>query len=299
LKKDGKRAGGKDLRRPLHRKAEIGRLYRMRLRAQKSLGQNFLHSKRTIELMLEAGKVDSHDIVLEAGPGKGVLTERLLTCTRQVIAVEKDPRLVLFLSLRFKHEIAEGRLKLIEGDILEFDPASERLQAGGYKVIANIPYYLTGHFLKHILSSAVPPSCMVLLLQREVVRRIIARDGKESILSLSVKAYGAPRYVETVPRGLFTPRPNVDSAVIAIDDISKRSFHTLNEQRFFEIVRKGFSQKRKQLAGNLSSFAPREEIKALFKRFSIPENARAEDVPLAKWKSLARSLGKRPTATEN
>lgn len=259
-------------------------------RAKKSLGQNFLTSHQVIEDMVEVGAIDSHDIVVEAGPGKGILTERLLACARQVIAVEKDPRLVLHLAFKFKREIEEKKLMLITGDILTFDPSSQYLQAGGFKIVANIPYYLTGNFLRHFLSEVVAPSRMVLLLQREVVERIVAQNKKESLLSLSVKAYGTPKYIETVPAELFTPRPRVDSAVILIENISKDFFKHMEEGQFFAVLKTGFAQKRKKLVSNLSALAPKEEVAKLFAKHDIPENVRAEDVPLHKWKALAQEF---------
>jgi 16S rRNA (adenine1518-N6/adenine1519-N6)-dimethyltransferase len=264
----------------------------MQFRAQKSLGQNFLQSRQVVDDMVESGLVDSHDCVVEAGPGKGVLTEALLTCAREVIAIEKDPRLVFYLSFKFKREIETGKLKLITGDILEFDPGALHLRAGGYKVIANIPYYLTGAFLRRFLSHPHAPSCMVLLLQREVAERIVAHSGKESILSLSVKAYGTPKYIQKVPARLFTPQPRVDSAILLIDNISKASFTQLDESNFFELLKTGFSRKRKKLSSNLSAFAPKEKIKEVFERYSISENTRAENLSLSKWKALTRALSK-------
>lgn len=264
----------------------------MPLKAQKSLGQNFLQSRQVIDIMLETGRVDSHDCVVEAGPGKGILTEALLACARQVIAVEKDPRLVLYLNFKFKRQIPSKKLSLLTGDILQFDPAIENLQAGGYKVIANIPYYLTGQFLRYFLSHPTHPALMVLLLQKEVAQRIVARDGKESMLSISVKAYGEPKYIETVPAELFTPRPRVDSAVLAIENISKEFFKNAIEEQFFAVLKAGFAQKRKKLLSNLSVLAPRDTILGLFERCSIPENARAQELSLSKWKMLAHALQK-------
>lgn len=264
----------------------------MTIQAKKSLGQNFLHSRHVIDTMIDAAAVDSRDIVLEAGPGKGVLTEALLSCSRQVIAIEKDSRLIFYLTLKFKKEIAEGKLKLLEGDILTFDPESENLKPGGYKIVSNIPYYLTGAFLRYFLSHTTAPSNLTLLLQKEVVKRIVARDGKESILSIAVKAYGNPKYIEKVPAKLFNPKPRVDSAIISISGISKKFFAGADEQKFFRVLKLGFSQKRKMLLGNLSAMETREKLSEIFKRLEIPENARAENLPLSKWKALVRVLEK-------
>jgi len=258
--------------------------------AKKSMGQNFLKSPGILDLLVETGQVDGHDIIVEAGPGKGALTEHLLGCAREVIAVEKDEMLCVYLGLKFKNEIAAGRLKLITGDILDFDPAVSNLQPSGYKIIANIPYYITGQFIRHFLSEVGQPSKMVLMVQREVAKRIIGSDGKESLLSLSVKAYGTPRYVETVKAKMFRPVPKVDSAIILIDNISKNFFKHFVEKKFFELLRLGFSSKRKKLVGNLSRLLPREEVERVFREHGLDVNLRAEDLPLAKWKIITNSF---------
>ena len=262
----------------------------MFIAAKKSLGQNFLISPRIIDTIIETGSVDDHDIVLEAGPGKGVMTEKLLLCARQVIAVEKDERLAMFLDLKFKKEIESGKLKIISGDILDFDPEQESLQPGGYKIVANIPYYITGKFLRHFLSEVSQPSKMVLMLQKEVVKRIVAKNDKESILSISIKTFGVTKFIETVKAEMFRPRPKVDSSILLIDKISKDFFKHTDEKKFFEVVKAGFSSKRKKLISNLSPFAEREKMKVFFGQLQIEENTRAEDLPLSKWKSLASKL---------
>ena len=268
--------------------------YQNMLYAKKSLGQNFLRSKAAIFSIIEAGEIDGHDIVLEVGPGKGILTEELLKVAREVIAVEKDDRLVLFLTLKFKREIEEKKLILIHKDILEFDPEEEGLQAGGYKIIANIPYYITGTFLRRFLSVVSAPSRMVLMLQKEVARRIVARDEKESILSLSIKAYGEPVYIETVKAESFSPQPKVDSAILLVKNISKKFFteNCIVENVFFTLIKTGFGQKRKKLSSNIKEIlGGAEKAAAAFSACNIPENARAADAPLSKWKCLARFQG--------
>ncbi len=262
------------------------------MQAKKSLGQNFLRSASVADAIVATAGVDGHDIVVEAGPGKGVLTERLLPSAREVIAVEKDDRLMVHLALKFKSAIAAGKLTLIHGDILDFDPTERDLRAGGYKIVANIPYYITGQFLRHFLGAAAPPSRMVLMVQKEVAERIVAKDGKESILSLSVKAYGTPRYIETVRRENFSPAPNVDSAVLAIEQISRSFFDTTDESAFFTLVKKGFSSKRKMLAGNLAAanIAAKPALAQMFSACGIAATARAEELSLDQWKRLADIL---------
>jgi len=235
--------------------------------------------------MVAAAKIEKGNKVLEVGPGKGVLTEKLLEAGSEVVAVEKDDRLIEFLKEKFTVEIENGTLKLIHADILDLD-LSPYLQTTNYKLVANIPYYITGQFLRLFLSGAIKPSCAVLLLQKEVAKRIVARDEKESILSLSVKAYGKPRYIETVQAKYFSPVPKVDSAIILIDEIGPFPSES-NENTFFALVKTAFSHKRKMAAGNLKKILDEKEISESFKNCEISSQARAEDIPLEKWICLA------------
>lgn len=258
-----------------------------------------MNSRTIAEKIVEAGEVGGNDVVLEAGPGKGALTEILLPLAREVIAVEKDERLLFHLALKFKKEIAEKKLTLIEGDILHFNPEEYRLQTGGYKLIANIPYYITGQFLRKFLGVAAAPSKMVLMLQKEVAERIIAKknpasakklngENKESILSIAVKTYGEPKIIERVPAKMFSPEPEVDSAVILIDNISKKFFGDVDEKKFFAILKKGFGQKRKMLVNNLG--LKDEASRKILDSCGIPQTARAENLSLSQWKSLTKKL---------
>ena len=282
------------------------------IKAKKSLGQNFLKSKKSLLAMINAGEVGENDIVLEAGPGKGTLTEELLKKAGKVIAVEKDDSLVEFLRDKFKVEIESGKLELVHGDILEFNPATYHLQPKTYnlplttyhlppttfpsqsttfKLIANIPYYITGQFLRKFLSGDTRPSKMVILLQKEVVKRIMANDGKESILSISVKAYGRPKNIGKVSKENFSPKPKVDSAILLIDNISRDFFDGIDEERFFEIVKAGFAHKRKLLARNIEHLAKsKEQIEKIFNNCGIPPKARAEDLKIEQWKCLSSNI---------
>lgn len=255
--------------------------------AKKSLGQNFLISPRVVGAIADAADIREGEQVLEIGPGKGVLTRALLERGAHVTAVEKDDRLIPVLSQEFAPEIALGRLSLVHADIMDKEAASLGL-AAGYKLVANIPYYITGAITRGFLSAKIQPSIMILMVQKEVAERIIARDGKESILSLSVKAFATPSLVMNVSRGNFFPIPNVDSAVLRLSEIKNPFANDSQEQRFFEIVKAGFAQKRKKLSSNLSSVVGKEKLGALFAELGIDGNARAEDVPLDAWLSLSR-----------
>ncbi|MBI3634079.1 MAG: ribosomal RNA small subunit methyltransferase A [Candidatus Yonathbacteria bacterium] len=262
------------------------------MRAKKSLGQNFLNSKTVARDIVRASEILPADTILEIGPGKGFLSEEILKAGAKVVAVEKDDRMIPLLSEKFSDEIARGQFTLVHEDITE---GTQGLSLGSsYKLIANIPYYLTGYILRTFLEMQKKPERMVLMLQKEVADRIVARDGKESILSLAVKAYGAPRIVKKVPARYFTPAPKVDSAVVSIENISDKHFkNDAEEQRFFEIVKTGFAHKRKQLAGNLKELFGKETL-AILSQAGIAPNARAEDITLADWLALLEFTKARP-----
>lgn len=259
------------------------------MEAKKSLGQNFLTSQGALRKILSASQLSGEEIVLEIGPGKGILTEQLLSAAKKVIAVEKDNRLIPLLTEKFEAELQKGSFLLHEGDILDIDLENIGLFDHAFTVVANIPYYITGELLRRLLSGKIQPNRAILLLQKEVVERI-ARSKKESLLSLSIKAYGKPTYVATVPRGSFSPAPTVDSAILSIESISRDFFDTISQERFFEVIKLGFGQKRKQLIGNLRSFAPREELESVFLSLNLPLTVRAEDLQLGSWKTLILAL---------
>lgn len=252
---------------------------------KKSLGQNFLTAPHYLSLIADTARITIGETVLEIGPGEGVLTDELLKRGARVIAVEKDSRLIPVLQQKYTDALAYS-IEIIEEDILHFDISKCSLYDISYKIVANIPYYITGAFLKKFLTEKNQPRSMTLLVQKEVAERI-AREKKESILSLSVKAYGEPRYIKTVPSGAFSPPPNVDSAILHIEKISRERFTSdETEKFFFELVRAGFAQKRKLLKRNLELIVG-DNAETLLKETGISENARAEDVPLQKWLFLA------------
>lgn len=260
-------------------------------KAKKHLGQNFLKSQPALQMMCQAGEIKEDDIILEIGPGKGVLTSKLLERCSNVIAVEKDNDLINILQEKFEKEIKEGKLKLLNEDILSFEIENIRLVNKKYKIIANIPYNITGAIFKKFLSSTNQPERMILLVQKEVAERIVARDKKESILSLSIKAYGSPKYMMKVPKRFFSPEPKIDSAIITINNISKNNFKTKEEEElFFRIIKLGFAHKRKVLRRNLQEYWAKEIIDESFRSLKIPENSRAEDISLDKWMGIASLL---------
>ncbi len=254
---------------------------------KKSLGQHFLHNPYYLRLIVDAAHLKAGERVLEIGPGEGALTRELLKRDVNVIAIEKDARLIPMLQEKFRIEISTGALLLVESDALAF--AISKLKLKKYIVVANIPYYITGALLKKFLSEKNQPSRMVLLVQKEVAERI-ARSTKESILSLSIKAYGTARYVKTVPRGAFSPVPSVDSAIMTVENISRKNFaNAHHEKRFFEMVRGGFSHKRKLLKRNLERLLGKNYV-SMLQIIGIPDTARAEDVSLGQWIALSREV---------
>ncbi|TSC70560.1 MAG: 16S rRNA (adenine1518-N6/adenine1519-N6)-dimethyltransferase [Parcubacteria group bacterium Gr01-1014_46] len=260
---------------------------------KKSLGQNFLKSPKVVSDIISAGKVKGNDTVLEIGPGEGVMTTELLKTGANVICIEKDDRLIPILQNKFSKEIALGQLILIHEDILKLNlPKSDFSKKGGYKVVANIPYYITGQIIRMFLESENKPTSMTLLVQKEVAERIVARDKKESLLSLSVKVFGDPKIIRVVGRGAFNPAPNVDSAVINIENISKEKLDKLNPKFFFEVIHAGFAHKRKQLLPNLANNFEKEKIVKAFEDLEMDLKIRAEDVSLEKWIKLAKLLTK-------
>ena len=274
-----------------------------KFRTKKSLGQHFLMHPSIAERIADVANISSDDVVLEIGPGTGMLTKPLLARAKKVIAIETDAELIEKLPARFADEIKNGWLTLIHGDIRDMRDTHLSLTVGNnkhYQVVANIPYYLTGEILRKFLSATHKPSSMTLLVQKEVAERIVARKsarggsdsgGKESMLSVSVKAYGTPRYRFTVPRGAFVPAPKVDSAVISITDMRADAFASPKEEkRFFDILHAGFAHKRKKLAGNLAVIAGREAAEQALRAAGIPENARPEDVSPPAWRLLAQAL---------
>lgn len=253
------------------------------------LGQHFLTSQRVISSILHATDLDIPTTILEIGPGKGILTERLLENGHRVVAVEKDSQLVPYLSQKFGQSIKDSMFTLIHGDIRSF--RVEEHISEPYVLVANIPYYITGTILRTFLSEAHQPKSMTLLVQKEVAERVCARDGKESILSLSVKAYGTPYYVKTVSRKAFSPPPKVDSAILSITDISRAHFKNKeHEERFFALVKEGFSHKRKMLRNNLSSLLKKEDLENAFIQCTLQKNVRAENLSLQDWKCLTEDL---------
>ncbi len=271
------------------------------MKAKKHLGQHFLKSQSALIKIRDAGHITAEDTILEIGPGTGALTELLLASAKKVIAIEKDRELIPLLQEKFAAEITTKKLELIEADILNFDPSLLRTDLKSYKLVANIPYYITGAIIEKFLSTHYQPTCMVLLIQKEVAERIVARNKKESILSTAVKAYGTPKIIAKVPPGAFVPPPTVDSAILSIENISRDFFVGCDEKLFLAVMKSVFGKKRKQIGGSLAEFlndknpsnaSGRERALAALAESGIDPKTRPEDINLQTWKKLTQSLGK-------
>ena len=267
-------------------------------RHKKSLGQNFLTSDIVPGWLCDAAKLEPGETVLEIGPGTGRLTSVLLKRGVLVIALEADKRVMAHLEETFAKEISQGQLKLIHGDAREITPETLGLKDQGYKVVANIPYYLSGFLLRQCLESSVQPTTLVFLMQKELVHRI-AKNKKESLLSLSVKAFGEPCYTKTVLRGHFHPQPKVDSAILAIHNINRVNFNDADTEFFFYLLHLGLGKKRKQLIHNLSHDFARIKIAAIFAKLKLSPTVRGEDLNLETWLNLAQELQTLPNIKTN
>lgn len=250
--------------------------------AKKALGQNFLIDSDSLESIVNAGEISSDDFVMEVGPGAGVLTVELSKLAGSVEAVELDSEMIHVLKKNVTDLGDISKVTITEGDI-----RSVSLPDKPFKVIANIPYYLTDRIIRRFLEEApVRPTTMVLLVQKEVAEKIVAKGGKESIPSIAVKAYGSAEIICEVPRHCFEPAPKVDSAVIRIN--TKESALKGDGKIFFRVLRAGFGMKRKKLlnalSGNLA--LDKELVAKVLESCDIDTSTRAEKLSLEQWIAL-------------
>lgn len=260
------------------------------LKVLKSLGQNFLIDEKALSDIVAAAELSEDDTAVEVGPGMGVLTFALADGCRKVVAIEKDRKMSRYL----RGEIAKryrnkGNIEIVNDDILKVN-LPEFLAARGitrYKIVANIPYYITSPIIRLFLETPQPPSEMVLLVQKEVAERICAPKGDMSILALSVLLYGEPEIARLVGKDSFYPAPKVDSAVLRIRDIGKR-YPEEDYKEIFRLIKIGFSAKRKKLVNNLASGLklPKEEVTSKLSSAGISPDVRAEDLGVEEWVRL-------------
>lgn len=269
-------------------------LRRSGLRARKGLGQHFLIDEEVLDAILAAAALTPTDTVIEVGPGLGILTVELAKHAGWVIAIELDNRLTAVLR---KTLSTFDKVVILNEDVLGTDPRAilqerapdfpETLRP--YKLVANLPYYITSPILRHFLEASVKPERMIVMVQKEVAEAIVAGPGQRSVLSISVQFYGKPDIVSYVPASCFYPPPEVDSAILKID-VYPRPAVDVDEISFFRLVRAGFSAPRKQVVNSLSQglFLPRDEVLVLLEKAGIAPQRRAETFTLEEWAQLWR-----------
>jgi len=262
-----------------------GLLKQYGLHADKRLGQNFLQDPYALEKIVKASEILPTDTVLEIGPGLGSLTRYLAAAAQKIVAVELDEKLFPPLEA----VIAPYRnIHLVHADILKIEP-EEIIDQPDYLVVANIPYYITSALIRHLLESSPKPRRIVLTIQKEVAERICSGPGDMSLLALSVQVYGQPRIATSIPAGAFFPAPKVDSSVLVIDILSSPRVDKNLLDVFFQLIRAGFSQKRKKLRNSISAGirqSPAETEKMLLAADVDPQR-RAETLSLEEWGKLS------------
>lgn len=248
---------------------------------KKSLGQHWLNNEASLDAMVEAADVRAADTVLEIGPGPGALTKKLVAIASKVVAVEFDERLARDLPGR----VPATNLQVVQSDILQFDLTT---LPAGYKVAANIPYYLTSKLLRVLCESPVHFSKAAVLIQKEVAERVCAKPGQMSLLSVSVQYYCQTNLGELVPAELFTPAPKVDSQILELSFREQPLFPGIDEKRFFHVVKAGFSQRRKTLVNSLGGGLrlSRDQTIALLEAANIQPGVRAQTLSLQEWHAL-------------
>jgi 16S rRNA (adenine1518-N6/adenine1519-N6)-dimethyltransferase len=253
------------------------------LRARKGLGQHFLIDGEVLKNITAAAELASTDTIIEVGPGLGVLTRELAQRAGRVIAIELDNKLAALL----KQTLAPfHNVIIINDDVLKIEPAS---LAADYKVVANLPYYITSPVLRHFLEASRKPRLMILMVQKEVAEAIAAKPGEMSLLSVSVQLYGEPKIISHVPAECFYPPPKVDSAIVRIDLYPKPKV-AVDEEDFFDVVRAGFSAPRKQLVNSLAQGlgVEKADALALLEAAKISPQRRAETLSLEEWARLLK-----------
>lgn len=250
------------------------------MRPNKMLGQHFLVSRSVLQKIIDAADLRPDDVVVEAGPGLGILTEALAGRAKKVIAVEKDRTLAAVLERRLRKNNIRN-VEVAAGDILRYRPPRR------YKIVANLPYYLTSRFFRIFLEEQKnKPAEMVVMIQKEVAERIVARPPQMNLLALGVQTYGTPRMIAKVPRNAFRPAPKVESAILKITGISEQFFQKngVAPVEFFALARKAFGQKRKTLKHTLKI------NDAVFAQLGISPTARPQELSLQDWVGATKAL---------
>ncbi len=263
-----------------------------KMRPLKSFGQNFLIDRTVLHKIVDAADIQPEDEILEVGAGTGVLTRELAKRARHVVAVELERDMLALLA---KTTSAYPNVELVPRNLLFLDPAEVFGQAP-YKLVANLPYYITAPTFRHFLESANPPRLLVVMVQQEVAQRIIAEPGELSVLAVSIQFYGRPRIVAYVPANAFYPAPKVDSAILCVDVNPQAPLLPEERDSFFRIVQAGFSEKRKQLHNSLTHGLHRknELVRSWLAAASIDASRRAETLSIEEWLSLWHIIKMQP-----
>ncbi len=247
----------------------------------KDLGQHFLTDKNVLEKMIETADLGKNDVVVEVGPGIGIMTKELAKRAKKVHAIEIDPKIAEILSTTC---IKYPNLKIVRGDIRDFDPKG----IGKYKVVANLPYYITSHIIKKFLEEKNKPETITVLIQREVAERICAKPGRMSVLAVAVQFYGQPEIKELVSPLSFFPSPKVYSAILKIKVFKEPLFEDVDTKVFFRLVKAGFGEKRKMLSNSMSGGLgiEKELAEKLLKGAEVEPMLRAERLTLDDWRRI-------------
>ena len=265
---------------------QVKRLLRQSgLRARKSLGQHFLADASVLQTIVEAAELSPADTVIEVGPGLGILTAELVRRAGNVVAVELDTKLASLLKRRLA---SLANLRVINADILKVSPSELLERTSHYKVVANLPYYITSPVLRYFVEASPRPSLMVVMVQKEVGEAIVAGPGKMSLLAVSLQVYSKPRIVLHVPAQCFYPQPKVDSVILRFDLLPEPAVRVADMNGFFDVVRAGFSSPRKQLHNSLAHSLGMKpaEISLLLEKARIDSKRRAETLSLEEWAKL-------------
>jgi len=255
------------------------------IKARKRLGQHFLVDEKVLGAIIAAAELSPSDVVLEIGPGLGILTRELAKQAGRVIAIELDDKLAALL----RESLAPlPNVTILNEDVLHIDPATLFATPTPYKVVANLPYYITSPVLRHFLEASIKPETMLVMVQKEVAEAIVAEPGRRSVLSISIQFYGKPEIVSYVPAQAFYPAPAVESAILRIDVYPQPAVAVADERSFFEMVRAGFAAARKQIANSLAQGLrlPKAEVTALLEKAAISPQRRAETLTLEEWARL-------------
>ncbi|HWS83244.1 MAG TPA: 16S rRNA (adenine(1518)-N(6)/adenine(1519)-N(6))-dimethyltransferase RsmA, partial [Ktedonobacteraceae bacterium] len=254
------------------------------MRPNKSFGQNFLIDRSVLQTIVNAAEINPDDEILEVGAGTGVLTQELARHAKRVVAVEVERDMLVLLKETTSNY---PNVDLVAGNLLYFDPA-ETFGQGAYKLVANLPYYITAPTFRHFLESSNPPRLLIVMVQLEVAQRITAGPGDLSLLGISVQFYGQPRIVARVPSQAFYPAPKVDSAILRVDVHPQAPLSLEERHRFFRVVQTGFSERRKQLHNSLTHglHQKNEYVRSWLAMAEIDASRRAETLSIEEWLRL-------------